>query len=93
MAAGDVQSLLQLSEVFGHLLEEQFEAVPDDMNLLLGLQTVTALAVDQQLQGHVLQGQHLPLGVQQLTADFLWREYGWFTTSLTAKCQSLRAIF
>lgn len=49
-----IQDLSQLSEVSGYFLKQQFESVPDDVNLLLGLQAVAALRVDQQLEGHVL---------------------------------------
>lgn len=64
LAACDVQSPGELSEVSGHFLQQQLEAVPDDMNLLLGLQAVAALRVDQQLEGHVLQWRHFQLRVQ-----------------------------
>lgn len=61
LTAGDVQVALQLADVAGHLLEEQLEPVSDDVDLLLGLQAVLPYSVDQQLQGHVLQGGHLQL--------------------------------
>lgn len=72
MTAGDIQNLGQLSEVPGHLLQQQFEAVPNNMNLLLGFQAVAALRVDQQLEGHVLKGGDLQLGIQELPSDLLW---------------------
>ena len=71
LTACDVQDLGQLSEVSGYLLQQQFEAVPDDVDLLLGLQAVAALRVDQQLEGHVLQRGHLQLRVQEFLADLL----------------------
>lgn len=71
LTAGDVQDLGQLPEVPGHFLQQQLEAVPDHVHLLLGLQTVAALGVDQQLQRHVLERRHLELRVQQLLADLL----------------------
>lgn len=71
LTAGDVQDLGQLSEVSGHFLQQQLEAVPDNVHLLLGLQAVAALRVDQQLQRHVLKRGHLELRVQQLLADLL----------------------
>lgn len=37
LAARDVQNLGQLSEVSGYFFQQQFETVPDDMDLLLGL--------------------------------------------------------
>lgn len=73
LTAGDVQDLGQLSEVSGYFFQQQFQAVADDVDLLLGLQAVAALRVDQQLQGHVLKRSHFELGVQQLLADLLWR--------------------
>lgn len=54
LTAGDVQDLGQLSEISGYFFQQQFQAVADNVNLLLGLQAVAALRVDQQLQGHVL---------------------------------------
>lgn len=54
LTAGDVQDLGQLSEISGHFLQQQLEAVADNVDLLLGFQAVAALGVDQQLQGHVL---------------------------------------
>jgi len=71
LAARDVQDLGELPQVSGDLLQQQLEAVPDDVDLLLGLQAVAALRVDQQLQGQVLQRGHFELRVQQLLADFL----------------------
>lgn len=73
LTAGDVQDLGQLSEISRYFFQQQFQAVADNVDLLLGLQAVAALRVDQQLQGHVLKGRHFQLGVQQLLADLLWR--------------------
>lgn len=73
LTAGDVQDLGQLSEISRYFFQQQFQAVADNVDLLLGLQAVAALRVDQQLQGHVLKGSHFQLGVQQLLADLLWR--------------------
>lgn len=71
LTAGHVQDPGQFPQVSGDLLQQQLEAVADDVDLLLGLQAVAALRVDQQLQRHVLQRGHLPLRVQQLLADLL----------------------
>lgn len=71
LAAGDLQCLPELPEVPGHLLQEQLEPVPDHVHLLLGLQAVAALRLHQELPGHVLQGGHLQLRVQQLPPDLL----------------------
>lgn len=71
LTAGDVQDLGQFPEVPGHFFQQQLEAVSDHMHLLLGLQTVAALGVDQQLQRHVLERRNLELRVQQLLADLL----------------------
>lgn len=73
LTAGDVQDLGQLSEISRYFFQQQFQAVADNVDLLLGLQAVAALRVDQQLQGHVLKRGHFQLGVQQLLADLLWR--------------------
>lgn len=73
LAAGHVQGLGQLPEVVGHLFQKHFEAVPDHMDLLLGLRAAAALRVQQQLQGHVLQRGHLQLRVQELLPDLLQR--------------------
>lgn len=73
LTAGDVQDLGQLSEISRYFFQQQFQAVADNVDLLLGLQAVAALRVDQQLQGHVLEGSHFQLGIQQLLADLLWR--------------------
>ena len=72
MTACDVQNFGQLPEVSGYFLQQQLEAVSDNMNLLFGLQVVAALRVDQQLQRHVLERGDFELGVQQLLADLLW---------------------
>lgn len=64
LTACDVQDLGELPQVSGYFFQQQFEAVPNNMNLLFGLQAVAALRVDQQLQRHVLKRGHFQLGVQ-----------------------------
>lgn len=69
--SGGLEPFLEQLQVGGDGVEQQAEAVPDDVHSLLRLQTLAALRLHQQLHRELLQAAHTALRVPQLLLDLL----------------------
>ena len=65
------QSSLQHVQLSGRLSQQQLQLVPDDVDLLLGLQAVVSGGLQEELSRDLLQGGHLALAAAQFLLQVL----------------------